>query len=121
MGCEHTFLETEYCTKVCNTCGLEKPAPIIPCEGYTSNVPLSSGYSRHHRLYTLLKQLFNPRHYGSPNSEVVAHTIKHGPFKHGAELLAWLSKLKVKHKQYQNAHYYYAIASPDYVIPDPQC
>lgn len=120
MCCEHTFFETDYCTIICKSCGLENPSSIAPIEGcYTANVPLFSGYSRHQRMYILLKQLFDPRHYGSPNSEVVAHILKHGPFTHGTELLAWLSKLKVKHKQYQNAHYYFAISSPDYVIPKP--
>ena len=119
MCCEHTFFETDYCTQICRICGLEQASAINPTEGYTSNVPLANGYSRHHRMYTLLKQLFDPRHYGSPSSEVIANTIKHGPFTHGFELLAWLAKLKVKHKQYQNAHYYFAISSPDYVIPPP--
>ena len=67
----------------------------------------------------LLKQLFQPQYYGTPNSEVNAHAIKHGPFANGPELLQWLSKLKVKHKQYQNAHYYYAIACQNYVFPKP--
>ena len=121
MSCSHTFYETNYCTSVCYDCGLEKPAGITPLDGYTTNVPLCNGYSRHHRMYMLLKQLFDPRHYGSPNSEVIAHVLQHGPFQHGNQLLKWLAQLKVKHKQYQNAHYYYAIASPTYVIPDPPC
>ena len=121
MSCSHTFYETNYCTSVCYDCGLEKPAGITPLDGYTTNVPLCNGYSRHHRMYMLLKQLFDPRHYGSPNSEVIAHMLQHGPFQHGNQLLKWLAQLKVKHKQYQNAHYYYAIASPTYVIPDPPC
>ena len=119
LGCEHKFYETNYNTRVCYSCGLEKESAIKPTEGYTTNVPLQNCYSRHHRMYMILKQLFNPRHYGCPNSEVVANVLKHGPFSHGTKLLDWLAKLKVKHKQYQNAHYYFAIASPSYVIPDP--
>jgi len=119
QDCEHKFYETNYNTKVCYSCGLEKESALQPTEGYTTNVPLLNGYSRHNRMYMLLKQLFNPRHYGYPNSEVVANVLKHGPFSHGTKLLGWLAKLKVKHKQYQNAHYYFAIASSSYVIPDP--
>ena len=115
--CVHSFLETDYCTIVCKICGQEKRY-IKSCEGYSSNVPLSSGYSRHHRMTHLLNQLFKPRHFGTPNPEVVANAIMHGPFENGFALLDWLSKLRVKHKQYQNAHYYFAISSPDYMIPD---
>ena len=90
-----------------------------PTEGYTENVPLDPGYSRHHRMRILLKQLFTPQYYGTPNSEVIANAIKHGPFEDGTELLNWLSKLQVKHKQYQNSHYYYGIACPKYTFPKP--
>ena len=121
MSCVHSFFDTNYSTSVCYSCGLEKLTALTPQEGYTTNVPLTNGYSRHHRMSMLLKQLFDPRHYGSPNSEVIAHTLRHGPFQHGTKLLQWLSKLKVKHKQYQNSHYYFAIASPTYVIPPPPC
>ena len=117
--CEHQYFETEYCTIVCHTCGVETRNYLKPTEGYTENVPLDPGYSRHHRMRILLKQLFNPQYYGTPNSEVSAHAIKHGPFEDGAELLQWLSRLQVKHKQYQNAHYYFAIACPNYVFPKP--
>jgi hypothetical protein len=119
LGCEHNFFETNYNTHVCYSCGLEREAAICLEKGYTTNVPLLNCYSRHQRMYMLLNQLFNPRHYGCPNSEVVANILKHGPFSHGTKLLDWLAKLKVKHKQYQNAHYYFAIASSSYVIPDP--
>ena len=117
--CKHKFYDTNYCTQICHECGIEKPTGIPPIEGYTTNVPLTNGYSRHNRMNMLLKQLFSPRYYGSPNSQVIARALKHGPFTHGTKLLNWLVTLKVKHKQYQNAHYYFAIASPNYVIPKP--
>ena len=117
--CEHNYFETEYCTLVCRVCGVETRTYLKPTEGYTENVPLDPGYSRHHRMKILLKQLFRPQYYGSPNSEVIANALKHGPFEDGTELLKWLSKLQVKHKQYQNAHYYFAIASPGYKFPQP--
>ena len=116
---KHEFFETDYNTLVCHRCGVEKATYLKPAEGYTQNVPLDPGYSRHHRMSSLLKQLFRPRHYGIPNSEVVFHAIKNGPFKNGEELLLWLSKIKVKHKQYSNAHYYFAIASPEYNVSTP--
>ena len=119
MTCEHIFFDTTYATQVCHRCGIEKTAPITPLNEYTTNVPISTGYSRHHRMYILLKQLFSPRFYGTPNSTVVAHALKHGPFVSGSELLHWLAKLKVRHKKYQNAHYYFARACPAYVIPNP--
>ena len=119
--CTHRFFETDYNTVVCQCCGVERRAALKPTEGYTENVPLDPGYSRHHRMTTLLKQLFRPRFFGSPNSEVTAHALKHGPFKNGDELLLWLAKLKIKHKQYQNAHYYFAIADPNHEIRSPPC
>ena len=119
--CTHRFLESDYNTIVCQCCGVEQRAAFKPTEGYTENVPLDTGYSRHHRMSTLLKQLFRPRFFGSPNSEVTAHALKHGPFKNGEELLLWLAKLKVKHKQYQNAHYYFASADPKHEIRTPPC
>ena len=119
--CTHRFFESDYNTIVCQCCGVERRAALKPTEGYTENVPLDPGYSRHHRMSTLLKQLFRPRFFGSPNSEVTAHALKHGPFKNGEELLLWLAKLKVKHKQYQNAHYYFASADPKHEIRTPPC
>ena len=119
--CTHRFFESDYNTSICQCCGIEQRAALKPTEGYTENVPLDAGYSRHHRMSTLLKQLFRPRFFGSPNSEVTANALKHGPFKNGEELLLWLAKLKVKHKQYQNAHYYFAIADPKHEIRSPPC
>ena len=113
MSCvEHSFFDTDYNTRICHRCGLEETTFIRPSEGYTENIPLDPGYSRHTRMSMLLKQLFRPRFFGSPSSEVVFHVLSHGPFFDGVSLLRWLSKIKVKHKQYSNAHYYFAIASP---------
>ena len=119
--CIHNFFESDYNPIVCQNYGIERLTSLKPSEGYTENIPLDPGYSRHHRMSTLLKQLFRPRFFGSPNSEVTAHALTHGPFLNGKELLQWLAKLKVKHKQYQNAHYYYAIADPEYEIPKAPC
>ena len=117
--CSHSFFESEYCTKICRSCGLERIHTPKPHEGFTENVPLDHGYSRHHRMNMLLKQLFTPQYYGTPNSEVVANVLMHGPFFDGHDLLDWISRLKVKHKQYQNAHYYFAISNPAYNFHPP--
>lgn len=115
--CNHLFFESNYGTAVCHRCGLESSFGLNPAVGYTDNVPLEHGYSRNHRMATLLKQLFCPQYYGCANSEVVAHALKHGPFVDGQALLNWLMKLRIKQKNYQNCHYYYAISNADYVIP----
>ena len=81
-------------------------------------MPLELGYSRYNRMNKLLNQLFSPKLYGTPNSRVVFEVMKH-KFAHGNELLTWLSKLPVKNKRYQNAHFYYTIHNSAYKVPPP--
>jgi hypothetical protein len=119
--CQHSYFETDYNTLVCRNCGLEIQTDLKSDVGYTDNVPLETGYSRSNRMKMLLRQLFQPQMYGCPNSEVSAHAIQHGPFTNGTTLLGWLAQLKVKHKQYQNTHFYFAISDKSYRIPPKPC
>ena len=116
--CNHDFICSDYNTNICRNCGIETESPLIPSKGYTENMPLELGYSRYNRMNKLLNQLFSPKLYGTPNSRVVFEVIKH-KFAHGNELLKWLSKLAVKNKRYQNAHFYYTIHDPTYKVPQP--
>ena len=117
--CVHTFLSSDYNTLICRNCGLEKQASLSPSEGYTENMPLELGYSRYNRMFALLNKLFQPTLYGNPNSRVVYEVLKQ-QFENGTQLLKWLSKLSVKNKRYQNAHYYFSIHKP-YKVPTPPC
>ena len=111
--CNHDFICSDYNTNICRNCGIETESPLIPSKGYTENMPLELGYSRYNR-----NQLFSPKLYGTPNSRVVFEVLKH-KFAHGNELLTWLSKLPVKNKRYQNAHFYYTIHNTAYKVPPP--
>ena len=117
--CNHLFLNSDYNTLICRLCGLERESPIMSTQGYTENMPLDLGYSRYNRMANLLKQLFQPTLYGTPNSRVVYEVMKQ-TFTTGEELLVWLSKLPVKNKRYQNAHYYFSVHKP-YKVPTPPC
>ena len=117
--CDHLFLNSDYNTLICTLCGLERECAIMSIQGYTENMPLELGYSRYNRMANLLKQLFQPTLYGTPNSRVVYEVMKQ-TFATGEELLVWLSKLQVKNKRYQNAHYYFTVHKP-YQVPTPPC
>ena len=106
--CEHIFFASDYNTSICRNCGVERPSTLTPTQGYTENLPLDLSYSRYNRMQALLNQLFFPRLYGSPNSQVVYEVLQQ-TFSNGYDLLKWLSALQVKNKRYQNAHYYYII------------
>ena len=115
--CPHSFTNSDYNTIICMVCGHEEACSLVQSSGYTENMPLDIGYSRYNRMWNLLKQLFEPTLYGNPNSRVV-HEVMSQNFENGSELLHWLSKLPVKNKRYQNAHYYYLFNKP-YTVPDP--
>ena len=115
---QHSFFRSEYATMICRNCGLEEVTSLPPSEGYTENIPLELGYSRYTRMQRLLNQLFLPTRYGSPNSRVVFEVLQQ-EFSDGCELLAWLSKLPLKNKRYQNSHYYFAVHNKTYRVPEP--
>ena len=116
--CNHNFFCSEYSTIICCLCGLERETSLSPSEGYTENIPLELGYSRYYRMQALMNRLFQPTLYGSPNSRVVFEVLQQN-FTNGVDLLAWLSKLSLKNKRYQNTHYYFAVHNKAYRVPDP--
>ena len=118
--CKHLFLLSDYNTVICKVCGIEQRTPMVSSQGYTENMPLDLGYSRYNRMDNLLKQLFQPTIHGSPNSRVVFEVMKQD-FNSGKELLIWLSKLAVKNKRYQNAHYYFTVHDKFYKVPESPC
>ena len=54
--CRHNFLETDYASKVCVQCGLERRGPLRPrYHDVGDKAPLYiSTYSRHKRFYNFL-------------------------------------------------------------------
>ena len=118
--CKHLFLNSDYNTLICRVCGVERQCSLVSSQGYTENMPLDLGYSRYNRMSNLLKQLFEPTFYGTPNSRVVYEVLKKN-FASGEELLGWLAKLPIKNKRYQNAHYYFKVHHKPYSVPRPPC
>ena len=118
--CNHLFLNSDYNTLICGVCGLGRQCSLVSSQGYTENMPLDLGYSRYNRMANLLKQLFEPTLHGTPNSRVVYEVLQQ-KFTNGGELLRWLSKLPVKNKRYQNAHYYFTVHQKPYNVPTPPC
>ena len=59
---EHSFLDTDYATRVCTLCGLELAGPVRPrYHDVGDKAPLYiSAYSRHKRFYTFLTCVVDP-------------------------------------------------------------
>jgi hypothetical protein len=119
--CVRVFL-TNYNTQLCEECGIETPVGPVPTSSGSCSVPLGLTYSRFHRVANILDQLFQPHYYGTPSSRVVCELLTQKKrFSTGVELLDWLSRLNVKNKKYQSAHYYFLICNRDYVVPRCPC
>ena len=116
--CSCEFVESNYGSVICSLCGVELKRGLPPYDRYTSNSPLTIGYSRELRVKNMLNQLFQPTLYCYPSSEVLYLIyIRQSGFMNGCELLAWLGKLVVKNKKYNASHYYFLFANRDVVAP----
>ena len=106
--CTHSFLETDYGTKVCVNCGIEHSGPIRPrYHDVGDKAPLYiSTYSRHKRFYNFLQCVVDPVFATHPPHKTIAMLMEDKPFSNLQELLAELKKKDTHQKSYSHFHYY---------------
>ena len=106
--CTHSFLETDYGTKVCVNCGIEHSGPIRPrYHDVGDSAPLYiSTYSRHKRFYNFLLCIIDPVFASHPPHKTIALLMEDKPFSNLGELLTELKQKDTHQKSYAHLHYY---------------
>ena len=117
--CSHSYFRSDYSTKICMNCGLEKRTPI-DCRNnhYTLNQPLWVGYSRINRFRKILKTLFFPSQ-GSIPGEIFVVMQRPGKFNTVGDMCNFLKSQKYKTKNYNALHLYAKYFVKDYSAPNP--
>ena len=106
--CRHNFLETDYASKVCVQCGLERRGPLRPrYHDVGDKAPLYiSTYSRHKRFYNFLLCVVDPIFATHPPHKTIYMLMQDKPFSDLDQMLTELKKKKTAQKSYAHLHYY---------------
>ena len=94
--CRHNFLETDYASKVCVQCGLERRGPLRPrYHDVGDKAPLYiSTYSRHKRFYNFLLCVVDPIFATHPPHKTIYMLMQDKPFSDLDQMLTELKKKK---------------------------
>ena len=105
---EHSFLDTDYATRVCALCGLEVAGPVRPrYHDIGDKAPLYiSAYSRHKRFYNFLMCNVDPILATHPPQKTIFMLMQDKPFETLEELMSELKRKKTHQKSYCHLHYY---------------
>ena len=108
MCLEHNFLDTDYATRVCTLCGIERAGPLKPrYHDVGDKAPLYiSAYSRHKRFYNFLMCIVDPIFATHPPQKTIYLLMQDTRFESLGELLSELKRKKTHQKSYCHLHYY---------------
>ena len=115
-NCGFVFVYTDYSTKICTSCGLEKQIPYTNTDFFfQSGGPLTVCYSRLKRFETMLNSVCYPRQ-NHPKLRIikVLQTKQH---QSSESVLDHLKAIKQSNKHYSHLHLYCMITQKNYVKP----